>query len=402
MAGISRTRSRNSGGWEGSWVSGGFAYPAGTTFKASTYNPKEICSDVVGNPRGDNPLSITREFLEEGGINGTVRNGNSFYNYPTFFETNKSYWAAHLTAPPSAFRDATQAIMDSHPGDSDVSIPNFGYEMKDIPSMLTHAGRRAESLHRSLHRRKLDKLTKRQLERDLRQGGEDWLNYHFGWKPFFSDLVSIIGIADDVIQRQRRIQKAKDRHGGYITTRVGLGDWSDTVKTQSNIKISSANQASVNVDIWRHTTIEKWAVAKWDVDLARFSGPVEKQMRTVISDCLGLGTLMPVQIWDAMPWSWLFDWCVNFRAYASMQWMQGIRFKSACVMSRSYSQSTPQITGISTGLTYSGMGGMETKSRSLFSPTFVRTDLGKVIMSPSKLATLASLKVTRGAGSSHF
>lgn len=400
MVGRARTRSYRERPKQGHMISGGFSLPKGTIVLKRWYAPTASIEDVVGNPYGDNPLTIVKQWLNSSGVNGKgTSQSYEMHSVPTQFELTSTYWGSHANIPSSAFRDATQAIMEAHPGDPSISYPNMLYELKDLPSMFEHAFDRAQRLRRRLDKHGIPHR-RPNIEAFARRRGEDWLNYVFGWKPLISDLLDVWGISDEVIKRQKQLEKAAK--SDYITTRVKLGTFVNSSDTSGNIYLKTDDQISVRATIHRVTTAEQWAVAKWSVLHAPYGGVLEPTYANALRMATGVNSIIPTQVWDALPWSWLVDWCVNFRAYQSMNWINGFKFKSATVMRTTISESTPQNVSTTNGYTYSGSGGVITKTRVPFAPTFIRTDLGRLIMSPGKLGILASLKVTRGAGSSRF
>ncbi len=388
MVGISRTRTRQVPIEGAGSVYDDFTKKTSPTLITPT---RWITTDVVGNPEGQNPFSVDKRILIRP-CRLTGQNSRFIANDATGgFESGHLSLSNHLSVPSSAFRDATQAIAQTHPGEPLMSLPNFAYELRDIPGMLRHAWDRAYALGL-----RADKPTTREVLKFLsspKARAEDWLNYQFGWRPFINDLFAIQGLSKHLSRRVRQIIKA--RKDGFIRTRVGLGDYtaSDT-PYPSYPNWSAAGHYTV---ITKTTTAERWAVARWTVtDLPRFAKVLSGDVMDGLHDVLGMDFAITT-VWDALPYTWLVDWFSNVGSLLTLkQNRQGIAFKSAVIMTRTVTRTRSDPKPHS-WLTADGPGIAEyvTKSRALFSPTFVRTDLGLNYLSDSQLTTLASLQVAR-------
>jgi hypothetical protein len=394
MTGIPRTRTRD----VGNYISGsrrGF----GITSLSSQSEGTQVCSDVVGNPMGQNPLTLTKTTNRPiilNGSNGLGGNSNvTFTDYPAdFFKVIRNHLGQLYP-----FKDATQAIANANPGEPPVSLPNFLYELKDVPGMLRHAANRARMLHEYwlangwiVSHRRLAKYY------SVRHAGEDWLNYIFGWRPFFSDLSDILDLSSYLEKRRKKFYNVKNgelRASGSLGANSNQSHTKETFQSLLQIVSGTCNTT---------TTFEKWWSARYRVDPIRYGASLSGDRRAELSDMLGFDNSLPIMIWEAMPWSWFSDWFFNVGSIIKVLGnRQGCQLRDAVVMSRTLTVAECTVTGKPSWMAVTdGAQGRSTKTRALFSPSFVRSDGGFNIFQPSHLATLASLKVTRGSGSSSF
>jgi hypothetical protein len=295
--------------------------------------------------------------------------------------------------PENPLRDPTNGIAGNCPSDPQVELPNFLWELKDIPDMLKHAGLRAIALQNHAKVRSPRELWR--YLRSPRARGEDWLNYTFGWRPFFSDLRDLAGINDFLNQRFKDVETLKRFESRYLSKRTNLGGTVATTSKNANVFRGSNGRLLT-------TKFEKtWAVAKWQVDdPILFRQPLENY-HSLAKQALGLDFNV-LQLYNAIPWSWLVDWFANVQDIIKLRKNRfGVSFKSACVMTETLTSTEMNPLG-NWGLAPSGKTVFKTtrKLRRTFKPTFFPTQGGLNGLGSSQLTTLASLLVTRGRGSS--
>lgn len=402
MTGISRTRSRQR-------ARDGYVAGYKLTSPAGIYNygylppVTETCTDVVGNPFGENPFSLTRNELV---TPCTMTGGTGSYYYKDYAcaYSRSGGGSAPISNTTGTFRDRTQATAAMQPSSPLVELPNFAFELKDIPDMLRHAVDRCRRLQFAANRVGYGNAGKT-LHRDvLRYANssnlaEDYLNLHFGWVPFFSDLSSILGLTQWTERRQRALNKL--RRNGYIRTTAQLG--SRTGSGTSRQTLESSPAVGLGGTLVSKYIDTKWVSAKWIGDPVKFGEALNSDRRAFLNAALGMDFNV-VQLWNAIPWSWLTDWFVNVDAILTLKGnRQGIRFHSACEMHHEIWESTctpdPNPVVSTSG---PAVHVLEKKTRTPFSPSLTRTSYSN-ILNDSQLTTLAALKVTRtGKGASSF
>jgi len=385
MVGVLRTRTRQ--GKDFSYA-GTASYPGVTDFKANSPD-SETCVDIVGNPKGQNGFDLTSYKLHSATQMYGKKGAVTFDGYPCALTQATTFGDAFVTE--GIFRDWTQAIADTHPGDPMIELPVFLFELRDVPHMLQHAKDRALKLVPYLK-----KPTLRGAYSYLSSGkarAEDWLNFNFGWRPFINDLQNLLPIMDykDKLRRQyKRAQKV-----GYIRTRASCGI--KTGHTTGNTPVFSGGGITLSSNQRISTKEERWVVGRWRFDPITFGEPLTHDIRSQIIRAYGLDVNV-YQAWEAMPWSWLIDWFTNAGALIHLKGHRNlVSFDSAVKMTHTISEA------VASGNDPSVMHGTyhrtkERKQRSLLAPSFLPKTGWNNIFQPGHLATLASLAVTRSKG----
>jgi hypothetical protein len=200
---------------------------------------------------------------------------------------------------------------------SEVSLINFLLELKDLRKMLLQCKKFAEYVDKvtSVARGENSVKTLKVSNKDL---ASNYLGGEFGWLPFARDVV---GIARAIGTIRSRLKKfIKEQH------QVKVGKYS---KSLSNMFFSSVSQEGDNIyvgpsvrndlpDMYAFISggTEQIAVRNrrvvftikysyWIPEMTDF----QVKLRALCS-VLGL-EWNPKIIWDAIPWSFLIDWCVD-------------------------------------------------------------------------------------------
>lgn len=370
--------------------SGGGRYLIGTTpFQTpGTKGATKHCEDVIGNPTGENPFYLTSFYVTSSpSLNGKV-GVTTLENVTPSCVASPAY--SHLSL--TGFRSVADGIRSSHPGEPSVDIPNFLYELKDLPSMLKHAGDRAKSLWDTVSRNKPKGATARDVSdymRNPKNPAQDFLHWNFGWRPFFSDLADLAGITKAMDARRRMMKSLLSQNKSYITRRANLG-------SQSGQSVTSGSYNSVGAGIlgkhYKSTVHTKWCVSHFTYNPLVFQSAMSSNWRL-----LAMSTGFDVSLthfWDVMPWSWLIDWFTDASSVIhsyNNRW--GIGFKNASTMEHLVTTQTtvPEPNpygGTPASWTY------ETKSRTPSAPSLTLPD-GLNYFNSGQLTTLAALATTR-------
>lgn len=379
MPGQARTRSFS----YGQLPSGKLYGPYSNNLLANSgqsYGTTKTTNDTLQNNGGQNLFLSTRVSKTGSVVNGYdyLYNGVPHYRYenwvpdclvgaPTF---------PNMTLP-NKFRDANQAIASSHPGESPFSLPNFLFELKDVPRMLNHAKNRARQLENAAKNARARSVY--DYLRNPKNPAEDWLNYHFGWVPFIKDMQSIGGLSEWTSKRcsqlDRQIRRVRD-----------LGEESTSASRSTTFMTGVG--ATQYATLYRH----KWVSSRWDV-----SSHATQAMREskAIATAYALGLDFSIsQLWDAMPWSWLVDWFVGvgdiIHTYSNRA---GITFNSAVLMDHERWDSHIVPNPHATLQVSTCFSSVEFKRRDYANPSV--PSVGLNWFGPTQLATLASLAVTR-------
>lgn len=354
------------------------------TYKTA-YGSLHTCVDRTWDRGDENPLEITHSTTN---LVGTITGKSGFNVYDNMPVTQ----CQSLFNPPmtmvETFKDANQQVARDHPGEPAIDLPLFLFELKDVPSMLKHAYKRGKALERAAKGEGQKEI--RKYLSNPKNPAEDWLNYHFGWAPFVNDLLALQDIPKYLSRRAHFLSLGEGQH---IRTLAELGE-NDTTG-YSNSDTYDTNLGITGISRWQQTS-HKWIVAHWYHDFEASEAILHDGFaaaRGALGLDVGLSTM-----WNAIPFTWLTDWFVDVGSLIDLKSNRaGISFKNASLMThRTYTKTTSP-KSVPKGYTITdSQWTKETKQRQLWSPSLPSV-LGSNIFTPSRLATLASLQVTRGA-----
>jgi hypothetical protein len=200
-----------------------------------------------------------------------------------------------LVAPSFALRDmrfsTTELLAKTHPGKPKVSVPNYLYELKDLPGMLRGEGFRL-----------LDIRNRRNSW--LSKPASAYLSGKFGWGPLLSDTLKMFDFVDSVSQRIKRLEHLYGSRGSSGLVEFGTDE----------VEITDPDQNMVWGRGDRHTFISQrcWGSVRWKSD----NPPQSKDdlILKAFQAAYGLN-VSPVTLWNAIPWTWLNDWFFNVGEY---------------------------------------------------------------------------------------
>lgn len=153
--------------------------------------------------------------------------------------------------------------------------------------------------------------------RSIKDIGNNWLAFQFGWKPLLSDIRKMVKA---IFQIDSMLQNLIRNNGLPIRRRA-------KVFNDSTSKVlSSANTIGINRNTWvdwpdrtnrypsaryeikRSLQTEVWASSSFIFYLKDIELPSVKQRLKL--GLLGMNPT-PASVWNALPWSWLIDWLTN-------------------------------------------------------------------------------------------
>lgn len=174
---------------------------------------------------------------------------------------------------------------------------NIVYELKDIPGML-------EDLQRS-------------WRQQLGLGGSKYfLSQVFGWMPFISDVLSLIKTQQQI---QKRIDWLLRNQGKWIPRDCNLRD----LKVRNDSNGWNGNwasfQQSLTTSFYREQPQNTWNTYQtdriWASAQFRFflpTPPPGVKLDLVVRRALqGFHSIRMHELYRAIPWTWLVDWCFN-------------------------------------------------------------------------------------------
>lgn len=272
-----------------------------------------FCQDVVNERLTDNPLTIKFEGRQFVPMNGRIDTAPGTYSefkdhIPDYMKVPLSHATGITSLIPSVGEVATAAIARSNPSKPYISIPNFLYELKDLPEMIRDIGNLKRQLQNT-RRKGIQQVT-------AKNAASHQLSYQMGWEPLISDLRKLV---DFQAQLDKKLQELEQLYnGGGIQRRIRSPAWraSKTEQVYTNFPIESTITGSALGDVIRYSTVERWATVRWyptTLPDMRFSS---KQMARLARDLVfGMHAISAKQIWDAIPWTWLIGWFSNVDEY---------------------------------------------------------------------------------------
>lgn len=261
-------------------------------FSSGNFYTTERCIDVVGNRKGDNPLSITKDTIEGGGFRDQY--GQSYiFNMPGLRH-------GVVNNEPDFSTYNNRIISQTGPLTPKLYLPVSVFELRDIPAMLKHAG---DLLHKLTH---LHRVPTGKLKLDpLAEGASATLAYQFGWAPLIQDIGRLCDFADVVRKRQYTLLRAHSSRG--VKRKITLLDDSPE-SVPGGKSLISTYSGLVYSRFTVLNTHKRWATIRWTVRDQSQIGKVPTFNEAFrISYGLNKGYI-PIEIWKALPWSWAIDW----------------------------------------------------------------------------------------------
>ncbi len=267
-------------------------------------NYSSTCSDVV-SPKTDNPLQIDRVDLSGyQPLNGTwavsASSGGSYRKAQNWPANAQRTAPAHLaTSLPSVGTVATACLARSNPSRPGFSLPNFLFELKDLPGMVREIGRLKH----------LGRL-RQTLTPGSKASASFFLSYQMGWAPLIRDLQKLLEFQALVDKKMRDLERLYNNGG--LHRKVKSDEWTQTV-TQSNasIAIESGIDSGLLARSDTTTTAKRWATVRWYPASQPSTRHSNQELQRLARE-LAFGTRIGTKtVWDAIPWTWLIDWFTN-------------------------------------------------------------------------------------------
>jgi len=269
-----------------------------TAVPISVQSLSQTCIDHISpRPYFDAPLTLSSKRIMPPRLLGHI---DRFIDPATHIIGDYSSYAGgalrNIANIPSIGLPATsywknRALANMNINETKVDLPNFLYELRDFPEMLHQLGR---------------VLAKKVKPSDVPGG---YLAYRFGWGPLFSDLGTLLNLADAVEDRKKEIL-AMDRNGGRRIARR-LGGQSYRVPfggTYNTFTVNSTFLGTVLQGTYNLTYTEyAWYTAREKL-VTNISALSAKEFDSRVFRSL-LGVDKPAaSIWESLPWSWLVDY----------------------------------------------------------------------------------------------
>jgi hypothetical protein len=249
----------------------------------NTTNPSghDGINDVTG--QGNAQYLDIRKVRQSGGIlEGNGGFSTEFRNYrcdaiqnpaSNFFD----FWDIG-PGEPSFGAAAAKFLADTNPSRPVVDLPIYIYEMKDLPSLLKAEG-----------------------DTFLRTAAHANLSYNFGWGPLLNDISNLLSFHDAVSKRETELRHLFD--SGLRRKRIIYSE----ANTYTERKVLHSDGFFIPVEYVVDYVVELSGFVRW-FPTALPPRTNEEMRRLARAAVFGL-TIDLSTAWNAIPWSWLVDWC---------------------------------------------------------------------------------------------
>jgi len=282
-------------------------------------SPYRYMSDVVGNRRGDNPLSAGYNTWKPAKFRCHVEVDVPEVTFPLphfryqrkvdfhgyCYGDHSLYPGDETISDVEFITNAASALNPSRP-DFDAAV--FLGELRDVPKLLSFVGG------------------------DLAKfGANEYLKFQYGWKPFVSDvkkLMKAVNVVDRKIKQLeklrrdgiiRKVWKPKPQEGGrevrsFVREPDGNVDFPD-FQWDSDFMQSRGVFSKVSTNM----VTDRWAILTWSADSPSAPPITDEKLLLQARRAAFGGTVDGSTLWQLMPWSWLLDWTSNASEYLMSQ-----------------------------------------------------------------------------------
>lgn len=335
---------------------------------------RHYCEDTVNQRTSDNPLLIVfegRQFVPlDGRIDVDPTTYRIFENHiPSIMKSALGHATGISSLIPSIGTVATAALARSNPSKPYVSVPNFLYELKDLPGMIRDIGNLKRQLE-NVRRKGIQQVTAKNSASHL-------LSYQMGWAPLISDLQKLIDFQAQVDKKLRDLQGLYN--GGGLQRKVRSPAWKATKEQNvfSDFPMESVISPQIRCDVIRLTSIERWATVRWYPKTLPDTRYSSQEMAKVARDLtFGMHRITAKQLWDAIPWTWLIGWFSNVDEFLQAHHNAiPLTHSTPCVMTKTETKTSWTRTDLLQEQVQGGYGaaGYSTKERITSSGTLSAT-----------------------------
>lgn len=271
----------------------------------------------------------------------------------------------HLSVPdqPSDALLAADLLARTNPSRPVVDLPIAIYELKDMPGLLRDEGNK--------------------IFRGLAAGH---LANQFAIAPLISDLTSLLNFSDEVAKRQNELERLAS---GGLRRKRDLWAGSNTSGPVDFIA-QSGDGVTVHIGVNYATQRRIWGFVVWTPDNPKLmKGDMRALARKAV---LGL-TIDFSTAWNAIPWSWLVDWCSNAGdILIARRNIVGASHGPVQLMTQTTTTTIAKQSPDTGAVT---RGGWEQVSKQRRSVSYVPVDVQLPILNLRQLSILGSIGVTR-------
>jgi len=295
------------------------------------------CVDTIGNREGFNNLSLSEVHRYGGLVNGIRRHSNggvfrTFYDYPIaalqHAVPDPTAASGYPIGPIELNEYALQLLAETNPGRSEVNVPQFLSELKDLPSLVRGYGRSV-----------------------LKNLAVAHLQYRWGWRPLVTDIRNLLNFKEKTDRRFKELDRLRK---GLKLKKGRTLDSGQKVRIGSNFTAQSAHFSVTGKWIDRYThrvwgTVQ-WYCPNWNNPFKDLNDKeLTLKTRQILAGVNSAGALAAA--WEIIPWSWLVGWFSNVddvvNATANSTEM---RHRGICIMQHSTLSRTLEHSPLPYGL----------------------------------------------------
>lgn len=296
-----------------------------------------VCVDEVGRWFLDNPLSIERTTRDDLPLTGEQYSGATLIRkyqnwYAGLHYSNVSHVSSMTSLVPSVSDIGVEVLARSNPSRPYVSIPNFLYELKDLPGMIKGIG------DLRIQRKNFKKVGFQGIHPKV--AANHYLSYVMGWSPLINDLLKLLEFQAEVDKKLRTLERLFNNGG--LHRKVKSENWKSTQTASSSRTIESSLGALITVREDKFSTIERWGTVRWIPTVLPDNRFSSKKLAKLARDLtFGMNGISNKQVWDALPWSWLISWFSNVDTFLQAHDNQlPCTHSTPCVMTKIETQTS--------------------------------------------------------------
>jgi hypothetical protein len=238
------------------------------------------------------------------------------------FQNYTNTTMAPQASKPSNNSAYAEGLSKTNPNTPQVDLPLFIWELKDIPRMLKAWGDALYSKPTFSAGKNLNSLPKAVASR--------YLEYQFGIAPFLSDLAKILDFQAQVQKKLDQLDRL-DKPGGSVRSgTVYKDEYIHSFVHGPNYATSLYQEGR---QVWHQDTVARkmWVSTKW---VPQVTIPRTADDRRSLATRLAFGLDISFSLlWEAMPWSWLFDWFSNVGDLLNLtRNILPVKFSDSCLM----------------------------------------------------------------------
>lgn len=354
------------------------AQPAGRRF--------DECIDVVGSWNTDNPLTIRHSYQYSWVSSGKI--GPNWWLVTNWKGGTPSWTGETDPNIPTDSTLITRGLARSNPSRPGADLPLALIELKDIPRMLKGWADTLAFKPMFAGRKNLKELP--------RASAQNYIEYQFGIQPFLNDLAGVLSFQKSVAKKLRMLEKMAADGGQSREASVYS---SEIVRPVSAWTPVSALYQENRYFKYQDTFARKfWTSTRWEPTI---SVPETAEDKLLLAIRLAYGLDISYStLWNAMPWTWLFDWFTNVGEVIDSQRnsfpakpRQSCLMKTVVLTRKTVATSVP--SGSVLELWYPKGPQLVFKGRTLIASTPERV-IRIPFLTDSQTAILGSLAVLRG------